>query len=151
MAGTIVCGVDGSPGSEAAVVSAARLSERLGLRLVLVHVAQGAAPDGLTAMQARQGGEKLLARTAVAFGLADRAERRLEVGDPVEQLAQVAAEEAADLIVLGARRRGFLRPALRSDLAHKLADATACPVVVVAAQRLPDGVLAEPVPALGAG
>jgi nucleotide-binding universal stress UspA family protein len=37
--GSIVCGVDGSADSQAAVRVAARLAKRLGLKLVLVHVA----------------------------------------------------------------------------------------------------------------
>jgi nucleotide-binding universal stress UspA family protein len=42
MSASIVCGVDGSPDSQAALEVAARLSARLGLRLVIAHVAEPA-------------------------------------------------------------------------------------------------------------
>ena len=38
MQGSIVCGVDGSAGSEAALAVAAELAEALGAKLVLAHV-----------------------------------------------------------------------------------------------------------------
>ncbi len=41
MRGTIVCGVTDSDEGRVALVVAAELSERLGLRLVLAHVAEG--------------------------------------------------------------------------------------------------------------
>jgi hypothetical protein len=37
---SIVCGVDGSTNSQAAIIVAAGLADRLGLRLVLAHVAE---------------------------------------------------------------------------------------------------------------
>jgi nucleotide-binding universal stress UspA family protein len=108
MAGTIVCGVDGSPGSEAAVVSAARLSERLGLRLVLVHVC----PDGEADVPATVEHVRVIG------------------GRPAQALAEVAAEEGADVIVLGSRAAGLGRRLLRSGLARELEAATPVPVLV---------------------
>ena len=40
MAGSIVCGVDGSPDSQAAVEVAAQFADRLGSSLILAHVAE---------------------------------------------------------------------------------------------------------------
>jgi nucleotide-binding universal stress UspA family protein len=53
------------------------------------------------------------------------------VGKPAEALAQIAAEEAATLIVVGSRRQGRLHPGLRSGLAGELAASAPCPVVIV--------------------
>ncbi len=126
MAGTIVCGVDGSPGSLEAARVAGDLGEQLDLRVVLVHVA-----DGFTSDLARVGGAHLVKRIAAEQRL-NEIEARIEVGDPTEWLAQVAAEERAALIVIGARgRRPPWRTLLRSDLARDLAGVTNCAVLVV--------------------
>jgi nucleotide-binding universal stress UspA family protein len=53
------------------------------------------------------------------------------VGDPAERLARVAAEECADLIVIGRRRARRFRKGPRPELAAELAAASPCPVVIV--------------------
>jgi nucleotide-binding universal stress UspA family protein len=128
---SIVCGIDESPGAAEALRVARGLSDRLNLRLVLAHVADGFGAmggDSLTTSQARRGGDRLLERLAAGDG---QTERRVEVGDPPAALAQIAAEEAATLIVVGSRRQGRLRPGLRSGLAGELAASAPCPVVIV--------------------
>jgi nucleotide-binding universal stress UspA family protein len=52
------------------------------------------------------------------------------VGDAPSLLGQIAAEEAADLIVVGARTRGRLRRGLESKLAEELETETAVPVLI---------------------
>jgi nucleotide-binding universal stress UspA family protein len=66
-------------------------------------------------------------------------EQRVAAGDPAEAIARIAMDEAADLIVVGARRG--LRPGtLRSELVEDLAATAACPVVVAPPQaRRPAG------------
>lgn len=133
--GTILCGVDESPGAVEAVRVAARLSERLGLRLVLAHVAGGYrladGAEGLTSIQARQGATRLVERVTRELRLDQKAEQRSEVGDPAEELGRIAAEERADLIVVGSRRQGWWRRKLLSGLARDLCATSPCPVVVV--------------------
>jgi nucleotide-binding universal stress UspA family protein len=138
MAGTVLCGVNESAGARNAARVAAALSKRLELRLVLVHVADGFTVAGAstgddesaTTRQARSGGKKLLDQLTAEQGLRG-VEQRIEVGDPAEWLAQVAAEERAALIVVGARAQRRLRPTLRSDLSREIARVTPCPVFVV--------------------
>jgi nucleotide-binding universal stress UspA family protein len=128
----IICGLDDSTGAVEALRVASVLSVDFDVRLVLAHVAGGwgaGADESLTTSQARRGGDQLLERTAREHNLA--AERRVEVGEPAEALARVAAEEAATLIVVGSRRQGRRRPRLRSGLAGDLAAIAPCPVVVV--------------------
>jgi nucleotide-binding universal stress UspA family protein len=85
----------------------------------------------VTTMQARGGGKRLLDQLTAEQDLIG-AEQRIEVGDPAERLAQVAAEERAALIVVGARaQRRRWRPTLRSDLSRDIAGLTPCPVLVV--------------------
>jgi nucleotide-binding universal stress UspA family protein len=131
MGGTIVCGVTDSPGARAAAQLAAALSARLGLRLVLVHVVEGVpagAEESVTARQRLLGGERLLQ------GLGEESpggwEARLVVGDPVRAIANIAAEEGADLVVVGARSVGPRGRKLASSLAQELPTATPVPIVV---------------------
>jgi nucleotide-binding universal stress UspA family protein len=136
--GTLVCGVNDSDDGRSALELAVALSERLGLRLVLAHISDGIAPvagdgDGeeSVSMKAnREGAARLLARLAAEYGVADRAERRSGSGDAAALIGQIAAEEAADLIVVGARRSGRLRRGLESRLAEQLASETPVPVLI---------------------
>ena len=138
MRGTILCGVTDSEGGRGALALAAELSERLGARLVLAHVADGIEPldvngecsESVTTRAGREGAARLVARLAAEHGIADGAEQRSAVRDPAALLAQIAAEEGADMIVVGSRVRGRLRPGLESRLARQLETATPVPVVI---------------------
>jgi nucleotide-binding universal stress UspA family protein len=130
MGGTIVCGVGGTPADTGAAELARALSARLGLRLVLVSVVDVPAGthESLTARQRQAGAEQMLA------GLAGEAtqptETRVTFGDRAEALAQVAAEEGADLIIVGSRAAGLGNQKLRSGLARELDAVSPVPVLV---------------------
>lgn len=140
MRGTMVCGVtDTGPGREA-LMTAVELSKRLGLRLVLAHVAEGPGPinngddgdggESVSMRGSREGAARLVATLAAEFGVADSAERRSAVGDPAAILGQIAADEAADVIVVGARARGRLLRGLESRFASQLEAETPVPVLI---------------------
>jgi nucleotide-binding universal stress UspA family protein len=57
-------------------------------------------------------------------------ESRLVLGGRAESLAEVAAEEGADLIVLGSRPAGLASRNLRCTLARELEAETLVPVLV---------------------
>jgi len=131
MGGTIVCGVTGSPDGRSAAELAHALGARLGLRLVLVHIVDGVPPgtqESLTARQRQTGAENIL--NTIAREIGNGAERRMVLGGRAEALAQVAAEEGADLIVLGSRSAGLGSRKLRCTLARELEAATPVPVLV---------------------
>jgi nucleotide-binding universal stress UspA family protein len=138
MRGTIVCGVTDSDEGRGALAVAAELSERLGLRLVLAHVADGIVRlavngegnESVTTRADREGAARFVARMAAEHGVAGSAEQRSAVGDPAALLGQIAAEEAADLIVVGSRARGRLRRVLESRLARQLESETLVPVLI---------------------
>jgi nucleotide-binding universal stress UspA family protein len=138
MRGTMVCGVDDSEEGRGAVELGVELSERLGLRLVLAHVAQAfyphdAAEDGSesVAMKGdRIQAEHLLVRLAEEYGVTETAERRWGVGDRAALLGQIASEEAADVILVGSRARGWRGRGLRSSLAEELQAATPVPILI---------------------
>jgi nucleotide-binding universal stress UspA family protein len=137
MRGTMICGVNDTEEGRRALELSAQLSERLGMRLVLVHAAEGISPLGdgdggesVTMKGDREGGFRLLAQLAAEYGVADSAEQRPVVGDPAALIGQIAAEEAADVIVIGARARGRLRRRLECRLADQLASETPVPVLI---------------------
>jgi len=114
MGGTIVCDVTDPLAGRSAADFAAALAARLGLRVVLVHV----------------GNEAERRLEAVARGVEHETETRVAAGDHAEALARVAAEEGADLVVVGARPAGLGGRNLRWTLARELEAATPVPVVV---------------------
>jgi nucleotide-binding universal stress UspA family protein len=131
MSGTIVCDVTEPAAGRSAAEFAAALGARLDLRLVLVHVLTGV-PDGaeesLTARQRRRGAQRTI--DEIARGVCHEAELRLVVGNHAEAVARVAAEEGADLVVVGGRPAGLGRRNLRWTLARQLEAATPVPVLV---------------------
>ncbi len=136
MRGTLVCAITEGDESADALELGAELSRRLGLRLVVAYAADGIAAsgsrDGMESVSMkgdRQGAERRLARLAEDHGV-DGAERRVAVGEPAALLGQIAAEEAADLIVVGSRARGRLWRGLESRLARQLEAQTPVPVLI---------------------
>lgn len=133
---TIVCGVSGTPECGPAVRLAAVLSRRLRARLVLAHIVPGFEVPGADNLPTRPGYDRavaLLDRVARETGLED-ATCRAAVGDPARRLAQIAAEENADLILIGSHPRGMFRRGLESRLARKLELETPCPVLIAPPQ-----------------
>jgi nucleotide-binding universal stress UspA family protein len=134
MRGTLVCAVTEDEESSDALALGAELSERLGLRLVLAHAVDGMGAvqngdESVTTRADRQGAERRLARLADEHGVTKRAERRVAMGEPATLVGRIAAEEAADMIVVAARARGWRRR-LESPLADRLESETPVPVVI---------------------
>jgi len=134
MHGTVVCAVTDGAENDDAVAQAVTLSERLGLRLVLTHVVGGIAvgngEESITMKADRSAAERRLAELARDHDLGQSAERRVAVGEPAALLGQIASEEAADVIVVGARTRGWGRRGLESRLAQELETETPVPVLI---------------------
>lgn len=145
MRGTLVCGVTDSEDAVGTVELAVELTQRLGMRLVLAHVAEGFAPigDGLELEESvtmkgnRVGAERLLGRLAEEHGVAETAQRRVAVGSPATLLGQIAAEEAADVILVGSRKRGWPRRGLESRLAAHLETETPVPILIAPPRTRP--------------
>jgi nucleotide-binding universal stress UspA family protein len=146
MSRSIVCGVDGSPDSQAALEIAAQFADRLGSTLILAHVVEPAYvpyaatyPFGGTAgpmavtkevESEEEAAERLLQRMAVDAGLAD-AERRVAIGHPAERLAELADDEDAELVVVGSRGGGALKAAFLGSVSYSLVGMARCPVLIV--------------------
>lgn len=126
MMGTFICAVDDSAEAEEALRVAALLCTGVDCRLLVVHVVDAAGSGSAFRRSADERGRRFLDRLLAAHDL-DGTDRRVEVGAPARELARVAAEEAACLILVGSGRARRWRRRLPADLA-----ATAgCPVVVV--------------------
>src|SRR3954453_7048000 len=131
MGGTIICDVTEAVAGRSAAEFAGALAARLDLRLVLVYVltaAPNGADESVTARQERTGAEQTLDEIAREIGR--EAELRLVVGEYAEAVARGAAEEGADLVVVGGRPAGLGRRTLRWTLARQLEAATPVPVLV---------------------
>jgi nucleotide-binding universal stress UspA family protein len=142
----IVCGVDGSSDSEAALIVAAGLANRLDARLVLANVVEfvpspyaavsamarpavGAPLDDMVSEQLRAG-ELLLGEMAERASV-QSAETRVVSGFAAERLADLADEEQAELIVVGSRGRGAFKAAFLGSVSTSLIGVARCPVLVV--------------------
>jgi nucleotide-binding universal stress UspA family protein len=138
MRGTLVCGLTDGEDAVGTVELAVELTQRLGMRLVLAHVVEGFAltddgvdiEESVTMKGNRLGAERLLGQLAEEHGVAETAQRRVAVGSPATLLGQIAAEEAADLILLGSRERGWPRRGLESRLAAQLETVTPVPILI---------------------
>jgi nucleotide-binding universal stress UspA family protein len=144
---SIICGIDGSADSEAAIAVAARLAERLGARLVLANVVEHVhapyatvgglgpatvshAPLTATLDEQVRAGERLVETMAQQAGL-EQAERRVVSGFAAERLADLADQEDAELIVVGSRGRGAFKAAFLGSVSTSLIGVARCPVLVV--------------------
>jgi nucleotide-binding universal stress UspA family protein len=141
---SIVCGVDGSADSQAALGVAAELAARLQLRLVVATVVEpsksyaeaaslvGTAPRLSLASTERQeqAANAVLDELVSIMGLGE-ARRRVVVGFAAERLSDLADEESAELIVVGSRGRGAFKAAFLGSVSTSLIGVARCPVLVV--------------------
>ncbi len=137
---TIVVGVDGSDGADAALHFAAEEAQLRGATLNAVHAwtlppglaVPGVAPPLTTEYldQLAADAEQLLDRA-----LADiedggpRVERTVVRGSPVTALVEAAAD--ADLLVVGSRGRGGFAGLLLGSVSQQCAHHAPCPIVIV--------------------
>jgi nucleotide-binding universal stress UspA family protein len=142
---SIICGVDGSVDSQAALGVAVGLAARLRLRLVLANVVEPSHETYAGAAPFVGAVSRPLLRTSdheveAAFGLLEeltetmgleRAQRRVVVGYAAERLADLADEEGAEVIVVGSRGRGPFKAAILGSVSTSLIGVARCPVLVV--------------------
>jgi nucleotide-binding universal stress UspA family protein len=127
----IVVGTDGSPGAEAAIVKVIELARGTDATVHLVCAYPGRSALERIGMTARQDPVDLrgvaadvLARDARRFEEAGFAvEKHAREGDPAHTILDVASEQGADLIAVGARgdtglSRRFMLGSVSAKLAH---------------------------------
>jgi nucleotide-binding universal stress UspA family protein len=134
----IVVGADESPGSCRAVLWAADLAVRLGAAIIAVHafepldhLAEVQPDTDLTDVRDSIHEQLVhewcggLATAGVDF------EAVIEEGRPADVLVAVARDRDAGLIVLGARRMGWLKALALGSTSHRVLHEAQCPVVIV--------------------
>ena len=137
----IVVGTDFSDIAERAVDQAVDLAAQLGGKVTLVHAYElpmYSYPDGVVVSSSDAAQQvTTIATQRLASSVEQRKERGvriesvLRMGPPWDELNSVAAEEVADLIVVGTHgRRGFSRILLGS-VAERLVKTAVRPVLVV--------------------
>jgi nucleotide-binding universal stress UspA family protein len=138
MSRSVVCGVDWSEESIAAATVAAEITRRLRATLVLAHVVEERPtfPYGSETQlnrerhHAHEETMRLLDRLEGHLGPADL-ERRVLYGSVAEELADLAEEEDAALLVVGSRGRGALKAAVFGSVSSALSRTSDRPVVIV--------------------
>jgi nucleotide-binding universal stress UspA family protein len=125
----IIVGTDGSPGAEAAVQKVIELVPGAGVTIHVVCAYPGKSALERIGMTARQEPADL---RGVAADVLARGERRFaeagfgvqkhaREGDPANVIIDVAVEQDADLIVVGARGHAALRRFILGSVSGKLA------------------------------
>ena len=137
----IVLGVDGSDGSIQAARVAGRLTADLGAELTTVHVRQVApmawspAPVAVASDPEETLGaieELARKRTAQALDPLDIPwTLQVRAGDPAAELEQAAAEQGADLIVVGSQGHTVVERLLLGSVSTRLTHQAQRPVMVV--------------------
>jgi nucleotide-binding universal stress UspA family protein len=152
----ILCASDLSPASEPAWVMAQRLGRLFGADVLLLHVIppvpmpmEGYLPprmyQELVTGAHAQAEASLAAVAAGVAGPPPKVRSRVVEGSPAARIVDVAAEEGADLIVVGTHGRTGLDRVFLGSVADRVLRTARCPVVTVGA--LPAGTT----PAAGVG
>ena len=153
--GTIVVGIDGSPGSDAALRWAMDEARLRGSKLRVVNAYDlpqvliseggvGAAGIAVPAAMTQDDAERLRSSAEeqargvvesavqrVGGAVADRPEIESAVVPGPATQALIAAGESAELLVLGSRGRGGFLGLLLGSVSHQIAHHPPCPVVIL--------------------
>lgn len=138
---TIVVGLDGSDGAAQALAWCAELAADVGAEVVAVHAyspiaeLERAAPPIDFAALARDAEERLAGpwcEPLAAAGVAHRS--RLVEDEAVAALVSVAAEESADLVVVGSHGETGWRERILGSVATELPGTLRVPVTIVPQQ-----------------
>lgn len=144
--GPILCAVDFSPDSRAALRWACRQAELTGAPLTLLHVVHDPAaspgfyrhPEAEWLQPMTEVAEEMMAEFLAAEREANPdckplhdAETRLVPGLPPGRIVEVAAAIGASLVVVGSRGRTGLPHILLGSVAERVAQTSPVPVVVV--------------------
>lgn len=135
---TVLHPTDFSDRSQPAFELACALARDYGAQLVVLHVAGRPLPlpiDGVQVPPPLEDIEAVRGRLEAVRPADSRVavRHRLAEGNPAEEILAAAADEKADLIVLGTHGRGGLSRVLMGSVAEAVQRAAPCPVLTVRA------------------
>jgi nucleotide-binding universal stress UspA family protein len=133
---TLVLGLDGSESSDRALEYATGLARDHGSSVRVVHVIEIATGrgGGLAHLDERELQAKVeqqvksLTDAGVDAGIELH---NAKVGGPANVIAEVAARDGADVIVIGTRGRSAAAGILTGSVAHRLLHSAHCPLMVI--------------------
>lgn len=140
----IICAVDFQDGSRSALEHAADLARRFDAELTLVHVWKGprgggsraAATLGAEEEQTAELGRKLDTWKREAERIVGRqVGTAIASGSPPAEVARLAADEKADLVVVGTRGRTGIERAVLGSVAEGIVRHAPCAVLVARAPQ----------------
>ncbi len=136
----ILIATDGSPSAQEAIEIGLELALEQGAAVTFLHVVEplevNTSPFGPMIPKARElpdpEHEPVLAQALELAAIGGvEASARLIAGIPVDEIARVGNEVAADLTVVGSRGHGTLKRALLGSVSHGVLDTSSRPVLVV--------------------
>jgi nucleotide-binding universal stress UspA family protein len=138
----IVCPIDFSDASKAALETAAELSKRYGAMVALFHaypVPGYTFPDGSFVASSKmmdelstQAQKHLEEWKAIAEGLGIKhVEAATAIGEPAHEILEFCKAQQADLVVIGTHGRTGLQHALMGSVAERVVRRATCPVLTV--------------------
>jgi nucleotide-binding universal stress UspA family protein len=135
----IVLALDGSQEADHALPVAQELAKALGAAVTIVHVREMMLAPVVGGVTRRI--DEAEVESAVRTDLAALVDAGIEAdlrivastyaGGPAHEIAEIAKEVGAGLIVAGARGHGVIKGLLVGSVAHRLPYVAACPVLTV--------------------
>jgi nucleotide-binding universal stress UspA family protein len=143
----IVLALDGSKESECALPVAEELARATGAAVTVVHVremmiapAVGGVPRRIDASEIEAAvGADVQALTEAGIDAELRIIASTYPGGPAHEIADVAREVDAGLIIAGIRGHGLIKGLLVGSVAHRLPYVATCPVLTVPLPPEPEG------------
>ncbi len=138
----IICPIDFSDASRAALEAAAEVAKRYGAKVALFHaypVPGYTFPDGSFVASSKmldelseQAQRHLAEWKAIAEGLGiAHVEIATAIGEPAHEILAFAKAQKADLLVLGTHGRTGIQHALMGSVAERVVRRSTCPVLTV--------------------
>jgi nucleotide-binding universal stress UspA family protein len=133
---TVVLGLDGSESSDRALEYATGFARDHGSNVRVVHVHEvvsdrGGGRASLEGDELRAKLERQVRWLTDAGVNAEIELRSAKVGGPASVIAEVAARDGADLIVIGTRGHSSVAGILTGSVAHRLLHAAHCPLMII--------------------
>jgi nucleotide-binding universal stress UspA family protein len=128
----VLVGVDGSAASDEAMTEAAEIAASFGATVVVVHVVQVIAAEGVAMVEPEEQAQATLRRAVgavEAHGVEATAEAPLD-HSAANGIVAAAERHGADLVVLGSRRPSHLGGLIMGSVAHEAIHRLRCPVLL---------------------